>query len=79
MSASELAQAVTGVGQRFATLIPADQIAAYFKAHVPPEGAAQVKHAMDIIDTAQATEDRLLPQLNDYLASQSASSPSSMK
>ncbi len=72
MSASEMAQAVTGVGQQFATLIPADQIAAYFKAHVPPDGAPQVKHAMDIINTEQVTEDRLLPQLNDFLASQAA-------
>jgi hypothetical protein len=60
-------------------LVPADQIAAYFKAHVPAEGAQQVKHAMDVINTGQATEDRLLPQIDAFLASQTMYQPASAK
>jgi len=71
-SAFEMVFDETYVGEQFATLIPADQIAAYFKAHVPPAGAPQVKHAMDIINTQQTIENRLLPQIDAYLASQSA-------
>ena len=66
-SAFEAAQEVAGVGSQFATLIPADQIFAYLKAHVPADGAPQVKHAMDAIDTAQKIEDRLRPQFEAYL------------
>ncbi|MHB8462205.1 MAG: ERAP1-like C-terminal domain-containing protein, partial [Vulcanimicrobiaceae bacterium] len=68
----ESAMMSTGVAQQFATLIPADQIAAYFKAHIPADGAPQVKQAMDNINTQQAVEDRLLPQIDAYVASQSA-------
>jgi len=68
----EIAQELTGVGSQFATLIPADDIAAYFKAHVPADGAPQVKHAMDGINTAQKTEDRLLPQIDAFLTAQPA-------
>ena len=69
-TAFEKAQEDTGVGSQFATLIPADQIAAYFKKYIPADGAPQVKHAMDGINTSQAIEDRLLPQINAYVASQ---------
>jgi aminopeptidase N len=70
MSAFERVQAVSDVASGFATLIPAADIRAYLNAHVPPAGAAEVKKAMDDIDTRQAVEDRLLPQIDAYVDSQ---------
>jgi aminopeptidase N len=64
------ADAITGVGQRFATRIPADEIAVFFKAHVPADGAPQVKRAMDVIATQQAMQERLLPQIDAYVVTQ---------
>jgi hypothetical protein len=69
----ESAMMATGVGQQFATLIPADQIGAYFEAHIPADGAPQVKQAMDNINTQQAVQNRLLPQIDAYVASQTTS------
>jgi aminopeptidase N len=70
MSTFERAQAITGTVQAFATLIPADQIQAFLNTHVPPDGAPQVKQAMDNIHTRQTIQDRLLPQLDAYITSQ---------
>ncbi len=72
MSSFELAQAVTGIAQSFATHIPTAEIEAYMKAHVPPDGAPQVKQALDNIHTQEAVENRLVPQIDAYVASQNA-------
>jgi aminopeptidase N len=67
MSAFEKVGAVSGVAGSFGTLIPADQIGAYLKAHVPPAGAGEVKKAMDGVRTRQAQKSRLLPQLDAFI------------
>ncbi len=63
---------ITDVGQQFATLVPAGEIATFFKAHVPADGAPEVKRAMDVVNTQQAMQERLLPQIDAYIASQTA-------
>ena len=68
MSQFELAQAVTGVAQGFAMHIPSADIEAYMKTHVPADGAPQVKQAMDNIQTQEAVQNRLLPQIDAYVA-----------
>ena len=70
MSQFELAQAVTGVASAFATHIPSDQIEAFMKAHAPKDGGPQIKQAMDTIRTQEAIENRVLPQIDAYVASQ---------
>ncbi len=72
MSAFERVAGVTGVASSFATHIAPSEILAYMKAHVPPQGAPQIKQAMDNISTQQAIEDRLLPQIDAYVSSQLA-------
>ena len=70
MSSFERVSAVSGVAGSFATLIPADQIQAFLNSHVPPDAAAQVKKTMDDVHTRQAVEDRLLPQIDAYVGTQ---------
>ena len=69
MSAVERTWAVTSVAGSFATMIPASDIQAYLKAHVPAENAAEAKRTMDDVTTRQAVEDWLLPQIDAYVAS----------
>ena len=71
MSAFERVAAVSGVAGQFATLVPADQIDAYLKSHVPPDAAAEVKKTMDDVHTKQLVEDRLAPQIEAFVTSQS--------
>jgi hypothetical protein len=70
MSGFERVSAVNQVAGGFATLIPADQIEAFLTKNVPPEAAAEVKKTMDDVHTRQAVEDRLLPQIDAFIASQ---------
>jgi aminopeptidase N len=70
MSSFEGVGAAAQVAGGFATLIPADQIQAFLNAHVPPDAAAEIKKTMDDVNTRQAVEDRLLPQIDAYVASQ---------
>jgi aminopeptidase N len=70
MSGFERVAAITQVAGGFATLIPADQIEAFLKAHVPTDAAAEIKKTMEDVHTKQAVEDRLLPQIDAYVASQ---------
>jgi aminopeptidase N len=70
MSAFERVGAVSQVAGGFATLIPADQIEAFLKSHVPPDAAGEAKKTMDDVHTRQAVEDRLLPQIDAFVQSQ---------
>jgi aminopeptidase N len=72
MSQFELAQAVTGVASAFATHIPSDQIEAFMKAHAPKDGGPQIKQAMDNIHTQEAIQNRVVPQIDAYVASSGA-------
>lgn len=63
--------ALTGVAGGFATLIPADQIEAFLKSHVPAAASAEIAKTMEDVHTRQSIEDRLLPQIDAYLASAS--------
>lgn len=70
MSQFEAIGAMTQVASSFATLIPADQIEAFMKAHTPPDAAPQVAKAMDDVHTRQAVEDRLVPQIDAFVKAQ---------
>lgn len=70
MSGFERVGAVTQVSAGFATLIPSDRIEAFLKTHVPAEAAAEVAKTMDDVHTRQAVEDRLLPQIDAYVSTQ---------
>jgi aminopeptidase N len=72
MSAFERAQGVTGVVQGFATHIPSSELFRFMKAHVPADGAPQIKQAMDNIHTQEAVQRRMLPQIDAFIAAQSA-------
>jgi aminopeptidase N len=61
---------VPSIAGSFATMIPASDIQAYLNAHVPSDNAAEAKRTMDDVNTRQAVEDRLLPQIDAYVASQ---------
>jgi aminopeptidase N len=79
LSSFEKTQGVAIVAGGFATLIPADQIRAYLTAHVPPDGVAEIKKTMDDVATKQAIEDRLVPQIDAYVASQTQRTASTGK
>jgi aminopeptidase N len=72
MSAFERAQGVTGVVSGFATHVPSSELLAFMKAHVPADGAPQIKQAMDNIHTQEAVQKRLLPQIDAFVAAPGA-------
>jgi aminopeptidase N len=74
MSAFERAQAVTTVAAAFATRIPSADIAAFMKAHVPADGAPEVRQALDRIHTRETVQQRLLPQIDAAVAAAGAKS-----
>jgi aminopeptidase N len=66
----EKIQGLAQVAGGFGTLIPADQLEAFLKANVPAAASAEIQKTMDDVHTRQAVEDRLLPQIDAYVASQ---------
>jgi aminopeptidase N len=66
------AQALADVASTFSRSIPPDQIEAFLKARVPPDGAREVTRAMADVRARRELQERLLPEIDAYVAEHSS-------
>jgi hypothetical protein len=61
---------VSGIASSFWRGVPADQIAAYLKANMPASAKLDIEKAMESVRLAQQHRERLVPQIDAYVATQ---------
>lgn len=59
---------VSGIASSFWRGVPADQIAAYLKANMPASAKLDIEKAMESVRLDQQHRDRLVPQIDAYVA-----------